>query len=108
MSNTKQLQKQMIDRILEGNGKAFPTQRRAAFNNVGLSKPLSILIDKVARFSYKVSDDDIKTVKKNGITEDQIFELVICAATGQASRQYDTGMGALNEAIKKGRDKNEA
>lgn len=108
MSDAKRLQKQMIDRILEGDGKSSPTQRHAAFNNAGLNKPLSILIDKVARFSYKVTDDDIKAAKETGLIEDQIFELVICAATGQASRQYDAGMAALDEALKKERKKHEA
>lgn len=105
MSDAKRLQKQQINRILQGDGKASIPQRHAAFNNAGLSKPLSILIDKVARFSYKVTDDDIKAAKETGLTEDQIFELVICAATGQASRQYDAGMTALDAAIKKERNK---
>ena len=32
-----------------------------------------------------------------GVTEDQLFELVICAAVGHASRLYDAGLAALAE-----------
>jgi len=34
--------------------------------------------------------------------EDQLFELIICAAVGQASRQYEAGLAALAEAKKEG------
>jgi hypothetical protein len=34
-----------------------------------------------------------------GTSEDQIFELVICAAIGQATRQYETALEALAEAM---------
>jgi len=34
-----------------------------------------------------------------GLSEDQIFELVVCAAIGQATRQYQSALGALAEAV---------
>ena len=70
----------------------------------GLAKPLSILIEKVAQDSYKVTDEDITAVKESGLSEDQIFELITCAAFGQATRQYDAGIEALEAAIKNERD----
>jgi hypothetical protein len=103
-TESEQLRTAMIRRILEGDGKASPDQRHAAFNNAGLPKPLGILIDKVAKDSYKVTDEDITAVKESGLSEDQIFELIICAAFGQATRQYDAGIEALEAAIKNERD----
>ena len=103
-TESEQLRTAMIRRILEGDGKASPDQRHAAFNNAGLPKPLSILIDKVAKDSYKVTYEDIAAVKESGLSEDQIFELIICAACGQATRQYDAGIEALEAAIKNERD----
>jgi len=108
MSAIKRLQKEMIIRILEGEGKASQAQRRAIFNNAELTKPLSILIDKVVKYSYKVTDEDITAVKDAGFSEDQIFELVICAATGQATRQYNAGIVALDAATKKERSNDAA
>jgi hypothetical protein len=35
------------------------------------------------------------------LSEDQIFEIVVCAAVGQAARQHDTALAALEAAMKK-------
>lgn len=98
MSDIKQARAALVARILEGAGRAPATQRRAAFNNAGLAEPAATLIDKVARFSYKVTDEDITAAKASGLSEDQIFELVVCAAAGQASRQCDGALAALRVA----------
>jgi hypothetical protein len=37
----------------------------------------------------------------SGINEDEVFEIVVCAAVGQASRQCDTALAALEVAIGK-------
>jgi len=50
------------------------------------------------------TDEDITAARASGISEDQIFEMVVCAAIGQASRQYDTALEALEAATKEGRD----
>lgn len=97
-----QLYHSLLNRILKGKGDSTQEQRQAAFNNTGLPTPLSTLINKVAFHAYKVTDNDIAEVKSTGITEDQLFELIICAATGQASRQYESGLKALAEVIKEG------
>jgi hypothetical protein len=85
----------LIARILDGDGQASHGQRRASFDNTDLAEPLRTLIDKVAKRAYTVTDEDIATVKASGLSEDQIFELVVCAAIGQATRQYDTAFAAL-------------
>jgi hypothetical protein len=89
MADIEKARKTLIDRVLEDGGKASREKRRAAFNNDGLAGPESALIEKVAKSSYKVTDGDINAVKKAGLSEDQILELVICAASGQATRQYE-------------------
>jgi hypothetical protein len=98
MSDITQARKALVARILEGDGRASHAQRRATFDNAGLAEPLSTLIDKVAKHAYKVSDEDISAVRASGLSEDQIFELVVCAAVGQATRQYDAALAALVEA----------
>jgi hypothetical protein len=37
----------------------------------------------------------------SGLSEDQIFEIVVCAAVGQATRQYDTAFAALEAATER-------
>jgi len=102
LSDIMQARKALVTRLLEGDGRASRDQRRAAFDNAGLPKPLNMLIDKVAKHAYQVTDEDITAARASGISEDQIFEMVVCAAIGQASRQYDTALEALEAATKEG------
>ncbi|HKI46233.1 MAG TPA: hypothetical protein VKA08_12955 [Balneolales bacterium] len=89
----------VVTRVLEGDGMASPAQRRAAFDNKGLDGPIGTLVGKVATQPARVTDEDVAAVKASGISEDQIFELVICAAVGQSTRQYETALNALSEAL---------
>jgi alkylhydroperoxidase/carboxymuconolactone decarboxylase family protein YurZ len=91
-------QKAVVVRVLEGRGRAPRAQRRAAFDNAGLDEPLRTLIGKVAERPTQITDEDIAAVKAAGLTEDEIFELVVCAAVGQSTRQYETALGALADA----------
>ena len=45
-----------------------------------------------------VTDEDVAAVQASGLSEDQIFEIVVCAAIGQASRQYTNALAALASA----------
>jgi alkylhydroperoxidase family enzyme len=92
------VQRALVSRILEGDGRAPRDQRRAAFDNSGLAEPLRTLIDKVAGRPAQVTDEDVAAVKAAGLTEDQVFELVVCAAVGEATRQYETALEALARA----------
>jgi len=101
MTDITEAHKAVVARILEGEGRASHALRRAAFNNAGLAEPLRTLINKVAKHAYKVTDDDVAAARASGLSEDQIFELVVCAAIGQASRQYDTALAALDAATER-------
>ena len=103
MSDITKMRRALLARLLEGNGRAPRAQRRAAFDNAGLSAPLSSLVDKVAKHAYKVTDEDMAAASKAGLTEDQVFEIVVCAAIGQATRQYDTAVAALEAATGEGK-----
>jgi alkylhydroperoxidase/carboxymuconolactone decarboxylase family protein YurZ len=102
MADIKKARKAVIARILEGEGRAPQAQRRAAFENTGLPDPLRTLVDKVARHAHRVTDSDVGAARAAGLTEDQIFEIVVCAAIGQANRQYDSACAALDAATAKG------
>jgi alkylhydroperoxidase family enzyme len=65
---------------------------------------LKTLIDKVATRAHTVTDEDIVAARASGLSEDQIFELVVCAAIGQATRQYDTALAVLVVATTKPRN----
>ena len=86
-------------RILDGEGRASPEQRARAFRNAGLPAPLDGLLGKVAARAAQVTDADVAAAKAAGFSEDELFELVICAAVGQTARLYDAGLAALAGAV---------
>ena len=102
MSDIRQIRGALVARVLEGGCIASRTDRRAAFDNAGnagLSKPTSALVDKVVHHANRVIDEDIAGAQASGLSEDQIFEIVVCAAIGQAARQYNTALAALDTAL---------
>jgi hypothetical protein len=88
----------LVDRILNGEGQAAAAQRARAFGNDGLPPALDVLIGKVATMPAQVTEADFAAAKAAGFTEDQLFELVVCAAVGRSSQLYEAGLAALAEA----------
>ena len=102
MADIELARKAVIERIVDGYGKATQAQRRAAFENTGLPDPLRTLVDKVVRRAHQVTDGDVSAARAAGLTEDQIFEIVVCAAIGEANRQYESACAALAAATDRG------
>ena len=102
MSDFKNSHKALVSRILEGEGSASRVQRRGAFDNAGLSEPMRTLISEVAEHPTSVTDEDFAAARASGLSEDQIFEMVVSAAIGQATRQFNTAVAALDAATERG------
>jgi alkylhydroperoxidase family enzyme len=98
MADIRQGRAALTKRILEGDGRSSAADRKAAFANDGVPDAARALVEKVSKQAAKISDADVAAVKAAGLTEDQIFELVVCAAVGQSTRQYETAMAALEAA----------
>jgi hypothetical protein len=99
----------LVDRVLKGDGRASTQQRANAFSNEGLDPPLDGLIDKVATTPAQVTDADFADARASrfrlqasGFSEDQLFELVVCAAVGHSARLYEAGLAALAAATASG------
>jgi hypothetical protein len=88
----------LVNRIRQGPGRAPADQRARAFDNAKLPEPLRVLLDKVATESARVTDGDFATAMAAGFTDDQLVELVLCAAVGESTRQYEAGLAALADA----------
>ncbi len=82
----------LVRRILDGDGRASRQARKAAFD-----APSGPLLEKVARTAWKVTDADVAAAKATQ-SEDEVFETVVCAAVGQAKRQYEAALAALEQA----------
>ena len=100
MTDITHLHRALVARILDSDAAAPPSLRRAAYDNVGLAEPMRTLIEKVAHQASAVTDDDVASVRAAGLSEDQIFEIVVCAAVGQADRNYTSALAALAEATR--------
>lgn len=96
--NKQSIHHRLVNRILNGPGRAPAEQRAGAFANANLPEALRPLVDKVATKPAQVTDADFAAAMEAGFTDDQLFELVVCAAVGQATRQYEAGLAALTEA----------
>lgn len=98
MSNIQDARNALTARMLQGDGRASREQRQAAFTNADLGEPLSTLVRKVVENAHAVSDQDVAKVLAAGLDEDQTFEIMVCAAVGEAARQYDAALAALAAA----------
>jgi hypothetical protein len=95
MSDIGSARKALVARILEGESIASRAQRRAAFDNLGLTGPMGVLVDKVCTRADQVSDADIAAARASSASEDEVFEIVVCAAVGEATRQLERALSAL-------------
>jgi hypothetical protein len=87
------------ERVLRGPGVTPPEARQDAFHNTGPDGPVQQLIDRVAQHAWTVTDEDVEAAKRAGASDDELFELVVCAAIGQASRQLDAALAAVQAAL---------
>jgi alkylhydroperoxidase family enzyme len=55
------------------------------------------LVDKVVNRPDEVTDADFAAAEASGLSEDQLFEVVVCAAAGQSERLYAAGLAALDD-----------
>lgn len=95
---TREAHRTLVDRILHGPGRAPAEQRAQAFAGEDLAAPLDMVIGKVVARPVQVSDADFAAAKAAGVTDDELFELVVCAAVGHSSRLYAAGLAALADA----------
>ncbi|HEX5199088.1 MAG TPA: hypothetical protein VFW27_04025 [Actinoplanes sp.] len=88
----------LVDRIRRGPGGTTADQRAHAFENAGVGSAVDPLLAKVATSPARITDADFDAARATGLSEDQLFELVIASAVGQSTRMYDAALAALDEA----------
>ena len=90
--------------ILDGNGKTSGAERQRAFDGDG-DGAVGSYVRMVKERAARIGDEDVAAVRAVGLDDDHIFELSVAAAVGQASRQYDAAVAALDAAEKAQRGK---
>ncbi len=91
------LRDQVLKSVLAGPGESDPAIRHAVADGKNVPADLQLLVDKVHRHAYKVTDEDIERLQaKYG--DDQMFEIVVSAALGASRNRLLAGLKALDEA----------
>jgi hypothetical protein len=92
------LREAVVRRALDGAGHATREARRAAFDNRDVPAAAAALVDTVARHAWKVTDQHVADARRGGLSDDEVFELTVCAALGQATRQLEAALAVLDAA----------
>ena len=96
--------KKLLEAVLNTPGDSKSTLRRAVLergkmpgqrSRDEMPAALGTYIDKVARHAYKVTDEDVATLKRAGHSDDALFELTVAAAVGAALHRLERGMAAV-------------
>ena len=56
---------------------------------------LASYVDKVALHAYKVTDEDLAALQRDGNSDDVLFEATVAAALGAALGRLERGISAL-------------
>jgi hypothetical protein len=85
--------------VLRGPGTTSAELRQAVAHGAhgDLPEALRVLVEKIRRHAYRVTDEDLASLGGR-YTEDQLFELVVAAAFGAAEDRLSAAMRALEEA----------
>lgn len=95
----------LTSKTLDGPGKVAAALRRETAEYAAAPKPgneqiptvLMPYLTKVALHSYRVTDADISQLKAAGFSEDELYELTICAAFGAGLARLNRGLALLND-----------
>jgi alkylhydroperoxidase family enzyme len=88
----------LVDSLLHGRATTTAEQRARAFGNAETDPALQPLLAKVATGPTRITDADFDRARAVGLSEDQLFEVVIAAAVGHTTRMYEAALTALDEA----------
>jgi hypothetical protein len=98
---TERVRRAVIEQAVRGPGVSDSAQRQAAFDNTGVDARARPLIDTVARNAWKVTEAQVRSAVAAGLAEDAVFELAVCAALGQATRQRAAAQAVVDQAFGK-------
>ena len=107
----------LVERVLRGPGALPPTVRQAIAAGVGtgtpgtrgpsgspsaaipaaIPAPLREFAARVAGEAYRITDEDVESLRRAGFGEDEVFEAGVSAALGAGLRRLEAGLAALAE-----------
>jgi alkylhydroperoxidase family enzyme len=85
----------LTDQVVNGPGKLDAAVRRAAATGHAIEGPAAIYAEKVRRFAYRVTDEDVAALHDAGYSDEQVFELTEAAAHGAALVRLEAALAAI-------------
>ena len=92
-----------IAALLGSPGTTDPLLRTAVFEHARLGagevpESLKSFMQKIMERPWSINNEDFAQLGKAGYTEDQIYELLVAAATGAGVRRFDAAVRAIEGA----------
>jgi hypothetical protein len=91
------LRDRVLQSVLQGAGQSDPSVRSAAADGHGVPADLQVLVDKIHRHAYTVTNADIARLQPV-YDDDQLFEIIVSAALGASRKRLRAGLAALGDA----------
>jgi pyrroline-5-carboxylate reductase len=90
------------DALTAPGGDTAAALRRALLEGRMSEAPASLgsYIEKVRRSAWTITDEDVDSLKRQGYTEDQIFEVTASTAVGAALMRMDRAMAVVRDAAR--------
>jgi hypothetical protein len=85
--------------ILDGPCKLDRATRRQAYDGALPAGPIADYATTVRRHAYRVDDELVAAARRAGLDDEGLFEVAVAAAVGQATRQLDAALAALDAAL---------
>lgn len=103
MRTREDILQDLLAEVLDDPGALDPSTRKAAATNGAQvdgekGKVIQALAAKIHGGAYRVTEEDIAAARKAGLSEDEVFELVVSSAVGAAKTRFDAAMSALAAA----------
>jgi hypothetical protein len=93
------LVERLVADVLSKPGTLDREVREAACSGVEVPGGLGRYISEVARGSYARAEADIATLRREGYSDDQIFEATVSAALGAGLRRREVGLNAVRNSV---------
>lgn len=87
--------KLLEEAVIFGPGTLDPALRRVASVPGVINGELAAYVKKVWHRAHQIANEDIAALRRIGYSEDQIFELTVCAAVGAGLLRRELGLGSL-------------
>ena len=66
---------------------------------VEVPQALTAFVDRIAQHAWRVTDDDVLTLRQAGYSEQAIFEITASAAVGAGLARLERGLAALRGTV---------